>query len=73
MQIRLVRGGIIMILAMIAVFFFYSAPLLEEASGAMAEYEIGSYAPLIAFVFLILANRGILADEKLIRSADRLR
>jgi hypothetical protein len=73
-QMQLVRVGIVMILVMIGVFFFYSAPLLEEASGVdYAEYEIGSYMPLIAFVFLILAYRGIAADEKLIRSADRLR
>ncbi len=74
MQMKLVRGSIVLILIMIGVFFFYAAPLLEKASGvAYAEYEIGSYMPLIAFVFLILAYRGIQADEKLIRSADRLR
>ena len=72
-QLKLVRGGIILILIMIAVFFFYAAPLLEAASGTIAEYEIGSYMPVLAFVFLILAYRGIMADEKLIRSADRLR
>ena len=75
MQMKLVRGSIILILAMIAVFFFYATPLLEKASGLVgfAEYDIGTYMPLIAFVFLFLANRAIMSDEKLIRSADRLR
>jgi peptidoglycan/LPS O-acetylase OafA/YrhL len=74
MQMKLVRGSVVLILIMIAVFFFYAAPLLEKASGVpYAEYEIGAYMPLVAFIFLILAYRGIQADEKLIRSADRLR
>jgi hypothetical protein len=74
MQMKLVRGSVVLILIMIGVFFFYSAPLLEKASGvAYAEYEIGAYMPLVAFVFLILAHRAIQSDEKLIRSADRLR
>jgi peptidoglycan/LPS O-acetylase OafA/YrhL len=73
MQMKLVRGSVVLILIMIGIFFFYAVPLLEDASGTLAVYEIGSYMPLIAFVFLILAYRGILSDEKLIRSADRLR
>lgn len=37
------------------------------------ELEMGAYLPLISLVFLIAANRYILKDEKLIKSADRLR
>lgn len=37
------------------------------------ELEMGAYLPLISLVFLILANRYILKDEKLIKSVDRLR
>lgn len=29
--------------------------------------------PLVAFVFIVLARRGIRADEKLVRAADRIR
>jgi len=72
-QLRMIRASILLILVMIGVFFFYCSPLLEEASGTLTEYEIGSYFPLIALMFLILANRGVMHDIKLLRAADRLR
>jgi peptidoglycan/LPS O-acetylase OafA/YrhL len=73
MQLKMVRFVVILILGQIAAFFFYYAVELENASGILPEYEIGSYMPLVAFVFLILAYRGIMSDEKLIRSSERLR
>lgn len=72
-QMILVRLVLLLILGLIGAFFFYYAVTLEEISGIAANYETGSYMPLIAFVFLVLAYRGIMNDEKLIRSADRLR
>ena len=72
-QLKMIRAGILLILVMIGVFFFYCSPLLEEASGTLTEYEIGSYLPLVALMFLILANRGVVSDIKLLRAADRLR
>lgn len=36
-------------------------------------YWIGSVLPVLSFIFLILAVRGIRQDEKLIKSLDRLR
>ncbi len=73
LQLSLVRINLLLLLVMIGVFFFYYVHTLEELSGGIAEYETGSYFPLIAFVFYILAYRGIISDERLIRSADRLR
>jgi peptidoglycan/LPS O-acetylase OafA/YrhL len=73
LQIKMVRLVVILILGQIAAFFFYYATTLENASGILPEYEVGAYMPLIAFVFLILAYRGIQSDEKLIRSSERLR
>lgn len=72
-QLKMIRAAILLILSMIGVFFFYCSPLLEKASGTLTEYKIGSYMPLIALMFLILANRGVMNDIKLLRSADRLR
>jgi hypothetical protein len=44
------------------------------SSGVISiELEMGAYLPLISLVFLIVANRYILKDEKLIKSVDRLR
>ena len=73
MQLNLLRFSLILLLIMIGSFFFYYVSILEKASGGLTHYEIGSYMPLVAFVFYILAYRGIMNDEKLVRSADRLR
>ncbi len=73
LQLSIVRLVIILILILIGIFFFYYAVELEEVSGIAAQYDIGAYMPLIAFVFLLLAYRGIMADEKFLRSTERLR
>jgi hypothetical protein len=72
-QLNFVRINLILLLIMIAVFFFYDVNVLEEVSGGVVQYETGAYFPLIAFIFFILAYKGIMSDERLIRSADRLR
>lgn len=36
-------------------------------------YAVGAFLPAIAILLCVLAFRGIVADEKLLRSADRLR
>ncbi|MDQ7949935.1 MAG: DUF4293 domain-containing protein [Pedobacter sp.] len=38
-----------------------------------ADYKAGMFLPVVAIFFCILALRGIRNDEKLLRSADRLR
>jgi hypothetical protein len=73
LQVFLVKIGIILNLFIIAGFFFYYVNELETATGAIVRYDAGTYLLLAAFVFFVLAYRGILSDEKLIRSADRLR
>jgi len=73
LQLNLVRINLMLLLLMIAGFFFYYVPKLEDLSGGIAEYETGIYFPLIAFIFYIMAYRGIMSDERLVRSADRLR
>jgi hypothetical protein len=58
---------------MIAGFFFYYVNALEASTGALAIYEVGTYLLLAPFVFFVLAYRGIISDEKLIRSSESLR
>jgi amino acid permease len=73
-QLNILRIAVILLLVMIALFFFYYSPELERASGGLVGYQVpGAYLPVISFILFILAYRGIIADEKLIRSADRLR
>jgi hypothetical protein len=74
MQAKLVRGLVIFTLGDVALLFFYNIPALEELSGIRAEYNYAGIAmPLVAMIFLTLAIKGILKDEQLVRSADRLR
>ena len=73
LQLNIVRIILILLMIMIGGFFFYYVNTLENLSGGLTDYDIGAYMPLIAFVFYIFAYRGIMSDEKLIRSADRLR
>lgn len=46
--------------------------LMEEA-GTSGEYGIALWFPAIAMILNIFANRFIRRDEKLVRSADRIR
>jgi hypothetical protein len=52
---------------------FYAADSVAKKVGVGAVYDIGAYIALIPLVFLVLANRAIRKDEKMVRSTDRLR
>lgn len=47
--------------------------VLGEVTLQFGNYGIGVILPSLAILFIILALRGIRNDEKLVRSADRLR
>lgn len=87
LQLILVRFMLLLILFYLGTYFFYYLDVLETASGSFASYDYGLeipglemqiptvifIIPLISAALLFMASRGILNDEKLIRSADRLR
>jgi len=74
-QAKIVRLAILLDIVLIALIFFVYAKIVETNLLASPDYldEAGIYFPLISLIFLILANRSILKDEKLVRSIDRLR
>jgi len=73
-QLKIIRFMMLLIAIMIGLTFLYYYDILESASGAIPNFvQIGAFAPLISLIFLFLAYKGVLKDEKLIRSADRLR
>ncbi len=53
--------------------YVYSSRFGGENNFLSGGYKIASVLPIIILVFLILAWRGISADNKLIKSVDRLR
>lgn len=74
-QTRMVKLCILMTIILLILVFFVYSPLLSKAIGVEADYSenFGLYLILISLVMQVLANRGIMKDEKLVRSADRLR
>ncbi len=75
LQLRGIRFCIMLNIVLILLILFFYTPAIEKITKADADYtsEIGMYFPLISLILLILANRFINKDEKLIKSADRLR
>lgn len=54
---------------------FYVADQIEgiKSIAEQASYKIGIYLPLVNMILLVLANNAIRKDDKLVKSADRLR
>lgn len=72
-QMTLIKANMLLILVFLAGYFFGYIGLLEDHVGNMPEYQFASFMPILVFVFLFLANRGVHKDDKLIKSMDRLR
>ncbi|MFC1732680.1 DUF4293 domain-containing protein [candidate division KSB1 bacterium] len=74
-QVKLCRMNMFVNIILLLLIFFFYAPSIEKYTNDSTDYlgEAGIYFPLISIIFLLLAIRSIIRDEKLIRSADRLR
>lgn len=73
LQIRLVRFILLLSILMIVGIFVLYPNIVLKNTEAISEFEVGAYIPIINLLFLFLANRSILKDEKLVRSMDRIR
>jgi cytochrome bd-type quinol oxidase subunit 2 len=71
-QMKMVKLSILLNIILIAGIFLHYPQYLTDANISV-EVASGAYFPLIALVLLVIANRYILKDEKLIKSVDRLR
>lgn len=73
MQLQLIRINVLLsIICVIGIFFIYPY-LIKPQIEASAYFKTGAHFPLISLIFLIVASRFILKDEKLVRSIDRIR
>ncbi len=72
-QMRIIRIAVLLDLAFIIMTYFGYVDVIVKKVAVSSQYEFGSYLPLITLVFLILALRAVMGDEKKIRAADRLR
>lgn len=66
------RLNIILNLILLGLFVYRSLNLSGEAPE-VSEKGIGMFLPIVAIVFLVLANKAIKKDEDLVKSVDRLR
>lgn len=74
-QVKLTNIGVLASIALIMGVFFLYIPMIEKKINIIPDYSkaYGIYLPLVALVFFVMANRAVKRDEKLVRSADRLR
>ena len=58
---------------MVMVGLIGTAAYFNFGSGVEYSLGIGLFLPLLSLILVVMANRSILKDEKLVRSSDRLR
>jgi len=73
LQIRLNKFNILLTIFLIVGIFFGYPKLVEMGINASPVFNIGVYFPIASLILLFFANMFISKDEKLIKSADRLR
>jgi Domain of unknown function (DUF4293) len=73
-QHQFVIGRLNMILNLILLgLFVYRSLNISGEAVSVSEKGIGMFLPIVAIVFLVLANKAIKKDEDLVKSVDRLR
>ncbi len=72
-QYRVVRFALLVDLGFIIMMYFGYIDVIVKKANVSAQFEAGTYFPLVAIVLLLLAARAILSDEKKVKAADRLR
>lgn len=72
-QNQFVMGRLNIILNLILIGLFIYRLLTLSGETKVSEKGIGMFLPIVAIVFLALANKAIKKDEDLVKSVDRLR
>ena len=55
------------------VFAVFSQVLVDALAGESFQPAFGAFLPFVALLLTVLARRAIIADEKMVRAADRIR
>ena len=72
-QAKMCMFNIFLLVGSYIVYAVYANVLGDAASGTTFQVEFGGALPLFAIAFLFMAYKGIMADERLVRAADRIR
>jgi len=74
LQMKLNMVSMLINFGLLAAIFIYSDMVAAlDAVALDFRYDIAAYFPIASVLLLILSNRNIRADEKLIRQSERLR
>ncbi len=77
LQVKLGNFSYLLCLVLVVIMYLNIGNISDTLNLAYGNvevsYHIGCYLPVLAIAFLILANRAIKKDEKLVRSLDRIR
>lgn len=71
LQIKLCTFSVVLLLLWHAVYAFFAWYMQKDTHTLHMEFA--TCLPLVAMIAVILARKGIMQDEKLVRSADRIR
>lgn len=72
-QIMLIKLNILLsIILIIGIFIIYSR-MIQSVVVVSEVFKTAAFFPLITLIFFVLAYRAVKKDDKLVRSADRLR
>lgn len=72
-QMRLIKTAIFLNIVLIVGILLGYVGIIERKLNIQGNYDVAAFFPLITLIFLVIAYRGVRKDEKLVRSADRLR
>lgn len=72
-QARLCLFAVLLIVGWYVLYFVYGQVLSGGQSGVSFTPSLTAALPAVSVVFYLLARRGIKADERLVRAADRIR
>ena len=72
-QAKMCMFNIFLLVGWYILYAVYANVLGDAASGTTFQVEFGGALPSFAIAFLFLAYKGIMADERLVRAADRIR
>ena len=70
---RPVQASLCLAAVLVNLAWYVVLAVLIEGGSLPEQLPMTACLPIIAAIFCFLARRGILADEKLVRSVDRLR
>jgi len=70
---RKLQAGLCLLLMFLLVIWYIALAVLIQHVGANAHLEWPTVLPAVSVILTFMARKGVLADEKLVRSLDRIR